>query len=140
MERMKGVKIHETSGRHTHACLAPGQDQTRPSNKKKPGQGLSLGIRFRIQGQDGQDQQHQHQQVKPTLSCSCVQPLSTVQLLITVELGQGRCVRHDRKVGEPWKEYGGRGKGGQEQGVMVSLVSSSPATGGPMTNAALTPH
>lgn len=67
MERMKGVKIHETS-RQPHAWLAPGQRQARPA--REPGTGLLLGIRFRNQGQD-----QQHQQVKHHVMLMRVVPL-----------------------------------------------------------------
>lgn len=85
------------------------------------------------------------------MSCSCVclifwvvQPLSTVQLPITIQLGQGGCVagqgqrQYDAtaklgNLGRVWGKEGSHGRHGKS-------CFLSPASGGPMTNTALTPH
>lgn len=72
MERMKGVKIHETSLTATR-LVSPGT-WARPA--REPGTGLSLGIRFRNEGQDQQHQQVNHHvmfmRVVPCASCILV--------------------------------------------------------------------
>lgn len=73
-----------------------------------------------------------------------MQPLSTEHLLLTVPLGQGRCVQDKVKDKYDATEKLGnlgrvRGKEGRNRRHGKSCFLS-PATGGPITSTALTPH